>query len=161
MKHLYVIGPNNGGPFKVGISQSPSKRLSAVQTGHPFPLVMHFCSDPADNAAELESLMHDMLARYHTAGEWFDCDMAVIFEALTDAGLQPPEAPLQPSETPQNNFQRWVLDMRLAKPRQSEEDCRKALGITHVEFARLWQRGAGNITALACRALYHRFTPYG
>jgi hypothetical protein len=37
---VYLIGARQGGPVKIGFSGSPTGRLTALQTGSPFELVV-------------------------------------------------------------------------------------------------------------------------
>ena len=42
--YIYVIGSDNP-PYKVGISRDPVRRLKALQTGHPYPLQLHYTKE--------------------------------------------------------------------------------------------------------------------
>ena len=39
--YVYVIGPQDHGPVKIGYSKNVEARLRQLQTGHPEPLMIH------------------------------------------------------------------------------------------------------------------------
>lgn len=57
-------------------------------------------------------------------------------------------------------FSWWLLEMRDAKLAKSDADCAKLLGVSPNAVVEMKKRGADTRTALACRALLHRMTPY-
>lgn len=70
---VYVIQAEHGGPVKIGYCAQESgvlPRLSAIQTGNPYPLVVRRII-PAPQGVALERELHAKLARYRISGEWF------------------------------------------------------------------------------------------
>lgn len=66
-KYLYII-EEEGGNFKVGVSNNPERRLRLLQTGNPrkLDLISVF-----DNEPGLERLIHIVLDHRNLNGEWF------------------------------------------------------------------------------------------
>ena len=72
ISYIYVIGSDNP-PYKVGISRDPAKRLKSLQTGHPFPLQLHYTkATDICKTKLLETVIHRHLKLHKTSGEWFD-----------------------------------------------------------------------------------------
>lgn len=70
---LYVIAEASGQQSKIGISANPSKRLRELQTGHPFPLQIHYSEETDETRARIiERFIHDSVGYLRTRGEWFD-----------------------------------------------------------------------------------------
>lgn len=66
---LYVIGPMiGGGPFKVGYSNSPERRLEEGQTWNADELAIYATGD---GDLDIESQVHYALRTQHLRGEWF------------------------------------------------------------------------------------------
>ena len=81
VSYIYVIGSDNP-PYKVGISRDPAKRLKSLQTGHPFPLQLHFTkATDICKTKLLETVIHRHIKFHRTHGEWFNIN-------LTDLKLQ-------------------------------------------------------------------------
>ncbi len=55
----------------------------------------------------------------------------------------------------------WLADMKSAGLSTSDADCGRQLGLGVQTILNMKRRGADRRTALACRALLHRMTPYG
>lgn len=70
---VYVIGRDEG-PVKVGISASPTARLSTIQTSCPFPvkLAQVFMCPDRDIARHIERSFHQTRREKCLYGEWFD-----------------------------------------------------------------------------------------
>jgi hypothetical protein len=81
VRYIYVIGSDQP-PYKVGISLDPSKRLKALQTGHPCKLRIHSIKETSsDKTKLLETVIHHHLKHYKTHGEWFNIPLEdVILE---------------------------------------------------------------------------------
>jgi hypothetical protein len=83
---VYTIQGENGGPVKIGYCDRrdgvPS-RLGGIQTGNPDRLVIRRIVDAPNGRAD-ERAMHDRLAKYRLAGEWFTCapEVAIATGAL-------------------------------------------------------------------------------
>lgn len=78
---VYIIGTGRG-PLKIGISESPYKRLAAIQTSHPERLsVLYAKSWAGVFAQDIETEVHRFLDEHRTRGEWFD----VSFQTAVDA----------------------------------------------------------------------------
>lgn len=74
MKHVYLIQSLEDGYYKIGVSQSPIKRLSALQTGNPSELkLIH--SFPSEYANKIEKTLHNQLSHCKKEGEWFDISL--------------------------------------------------------------------------------------
>lgn len=65
---VYLIGARQGGPVKIGFSGSPTGRLTALQTGSPFELVVlaQFSGGETE-----EKQLHELFAAERLRGEWF------------------------------------------------------------------------------------------
>lgn len=62
--------------------------------------------------------------------------------------------------TPES-FTAWLADMKSAGLARSDAECGRLLDISADTVVRMKRDGADRRTALACRALLHRMTPYG
>ncbi len=84
MGYVYVIRAGNTNYHKVGISiHYPDKRLTELQTGNHLPLqLMNVFETTAYES--VETLLHHALSEYHTIGEWFDVDYAIIENKVKD-----------------------------------------------------------------------------
>lgn len=90
--YIYVIGHPDG-PKKIGITSSPSRRFSELQTASPVPLFTEFvgvCGKPA--ARVIENLVHRLLAEHRRHGEWFavgiDDAVAAVMQAASHLGYE-------------------------------------------------------------------------
>ena len=71
--HIYVI--RSGELIKIGISDSPKRRLRALCGVSPIPLVLDYTaavSGDAWHARTLEKCVHQKLKPYKNHGEWFN-----------------------------------------------------------------------------------------
>jgi hypothetical protein len=67
--YIYFIQSLPSGPTKVGFTKSnPESRVSALQTGNPWPLRLVAL---ATGTPGLEAFIHEMFAFYRLKGEWF------------------------------------------------------------------------------------------
>jgi len=94
ISYIYVIGSDNP-PYKVGISRDPAKRLKSLQTGHPFPLQLHY-SKATDicKTKLLETVIHRHLKFHKTSGEWFDVVLANLILDVEYAIMRYGEDPI-------------------------------------------------------------------
>lgn len=61
--------------FKIGHANDLDRRKSSMQTANPRPLRVVFVLGPflnRDEAEDVESQAHKLLAKHHVRGEWFD-----------------------------------------------------------------------------------------
>lgn len=82
--HVYVIGPKEAKPVKVGIAVDGFKRLKGIQTGNWHPLFVHKSAWLQDQktARSLEFFVHRTLQKHHLSGEWFDVSADEAFETI-------------------------------------------------------------------------------
>lgn len=79
---IYVVCENQeSGPTKIGLSNSPSKRMPTLQTGNPRKLKM-VAKFKCENMTSFERLMHRHFAEHHLNGEWFDVSPNEAVEAV-------------------------------------------------------------------------------
>jgi len=86
ISYLYVIGPKQNGPVKIGFSAHPEQRLKTLQTSHPDPLVIHHTVKfDSKNIRELEKIIHKEVSHKKTQGEWFNIspqDASLLLEHM-------------------------------------------------------------------------------
>lgn len=58
-------------------------------------------------------------------------------------------------------FAHWLAAMKAAGLARSDAECARLLGLSANSVVSMKRAGADRRTALACRALLHRMTPYG
>lgn len=80
--------------FKIGHANDLDRRKSSMQTANPRPLRTVFVLGPflcRDEAEDVESQAHKLLARYRVRGEWFDVNPLTVqeFWDWVDAQLLP------------------------------------------------------------------------
>jgi len=91
---IYIIGSDQP-PYKVGISRDPEKRLKSLQTGHPFPLKLHYSKETEICKTKLlETVIHRHLKLYKTSGEWFDVSLKNLILDVEFAILRYGEDPI-------------------------------------------------------------------
>jgi hypothetical protein len=72
MNYIYVIGGTSK-PYKIGITNNPTRRLKNLQTGHPSKLkIYHLEPIPDDQIRLIEQNIHKTIKYKKTHGEWFD-----------------------------------------------------------------------------------------
>jgi hypothetical protein len=88
---VYAIGPEAGGPIKVGWTQNPKMRFAQLQNAHWKPLKIHEITWTVGRplAIRLEGAVHKILkdAGRHLRGEWFDVPVDLMigaFQVATD-----------------------------------------------------------------------------
>lgn len=80
---VYVIGPTDAGPVKIGASGNPSIRLRSLQSASPVPLAL-LAQFATEDMFREERRLHAEFADVRMAGEWFERSpglMALIHEA--------------------------------------------------------------------------------
>lgn len=82
--HLYIIGPAEQQPVKVGVSVDALKRLCGIQTGnwHPLYVLRSAWVDTVRQAIMLERATHEHLRDKHMSGEWFNINAHMAFDAV-------------------------------------------------------------------------------
>ena len=86
---VYVIKCGDFQLFKVGKSSGDSKsddRLANLQTGNPFELTIIFSAKVVD-AYSVERKVQEILSAHCVRGEWFDCSLDIILDAIDDSVL--------------------------------------------------------------------------
>lgn len=69
--------------FKIGHANDLDRRKSSMQTANPRPLRIVFVLGPfldRDEAEDVESQAHKLLAKHHVRGEWFDTNPLAVPE---------------------------------------------------------------------------------
>jgi len=84
---VYVLGPENGWPCKIGYAANLLARLHDVQVAHWQKIVVHHCGYCFDKAAalDIEKAAHRLLDANAMRGEWFDVAPAEALEAVLTA----------------------------------------------------------------------------
>ena len=91
---IYIIGSDQA-PYKVGISRDPIKRLRSLQTGHPYPLQLHYTKETDICKTKLfETVIHLHLKMHKTSGEWFDVILANLILDVEYAIMRYGEDPI-------------------------------------------------------------------
>ena len=80
--------------FKIGHANDLDRRKSSMQTANPRPLRVVFVLGPflnRDEAEDVESQAHKLLAKHHVRGEWFDTNPLSVSEfwAWIDSQILP------------------------------------------------------------------------
>lgn len=70
---IYVMGCDEDGLIKIGISKDPARRQESLNAAFPRNVntIWHFELPTRDKAASLEALTHNHFADKRTTGEWF------------------------------------------------------------------------------------------
>ena len=69
MVSIYFIGSDELGAVKIGKSNNPMKRLSEIQTGNPYKLVLYRVVENVNEDYEIR--LHEILDHIRLEGEWF------------------------------------------------------------------------------------------
>ena len=89
--HVYVISTFGGFFSKIGVSDSPRKRLAQLQTACPHELTLCYSLAFRDRseARVIEHAAHELLADRREAGEWFDIPPDMGMDAIMQvAGIE-------------------------------------------------------------------------
>ncbi len=82
---VYIIGPENRWPLKIGISERAYTRVNTLQTAHWSRIDCHgywICENRTE-AAKVEKKAHEILKdTRHLMGEWFDVDIRKAAETV-------------------------------------------------------------------------------
>lgn len=72
--YIYVIASSEDGPCKIGVSARPESRLSAIRSGSPVPLSLHYVEPIGVAAPLVEQALHTALRKLRCAAqnEWFN-----------------------------------------------------------------------------------------
>jgi hypothetical protein len=66
---LYIF--EQEGYYKIGISNDPARRLSALQSSTPFEVKIFFVLEFGGDAEPIEKALHEYFSRKHIRGEWY------------------------------------------------------------------------------------------
>jgi hypothetical protein len=102
MEYLYLIQCNEF--VKIGISYDVEERLSALQTGNPYPLAILDSFEFAD-AGYIEGILHRKFADARVQGEWFRLTNARLKELTEICQSHNGVRPLKPEKLP--TVPRW------------------------------------------------------
>ena len=72
--YVYLIATDSrSGQVKIGKANNPAKRLESLSSGNPEPLhIKHLIQCKSVKQAQaLEKMLHHVLAKHRTHGEWF------------------------------------------------------------------------------------------
>lgn len=89
-----ALRENESECFKIGHANDLDRRKSSMQTANPRPLLTVFVLGPfldRDEAEDVESQAHSLLAEYRVRGEWFDVNPLEVagFWEWIDAQILP------------------------------------------------------------------------
>jgi predicted GIY-YIG superfamily endonuclease len=85
---IYVIGPENG-PFKIGYSDDPQRRLSNIQTGQAVEVKLFYSEQAESGVAKIiEKLIHRNLAHKRIRGEWFSVTLSEAIDEVKFAFIR-------------------------------------------------------------------------
>ena len=77
---VYLIHATGTDYYKIGVTRShPRVRLSALQTGCPYGLVLT-TAVPVMNMEEVEATIHNWIEHVRVRGEWFSLDDSLLLE---------------------------------------------------------------------------------
>lgn len=83
---VYFIS-NGNGAVKIGVAESPERRLAGLQTGSPFDLSLEAtCS----GGLEQEKAYHSLFSDHRLRGEWFAAHPDILIEIERLNALSPP-----------------------------------------------------------------------
>jgi len=83
MKYIYLIQSQEDGYYKIGVSKSPVRRLSALQTGNSSELKL-VESYQSEYAHKIERALQRRYSYLKKEGEWFDLSIKEDVSFLTD-----------------------------------------------------------------------------
>lgn len=155
---VYIIGPRNG-PYKIGYSENPSKRLADLQIGNHQKLVMHF-EYQSDQARDIELTLHRNLRKRQIIGEWFDESLDVIKAMINgheNLSRKPARIVYRMSA---ETFRKWLVEMKTSGKASTDKECAALLGVQPNSIVSMKKSGADVRTALACQVLLEGMTAY-
>lgn len=126
---VYVIGPKQKRPIKIGVASDIHARFANIQTCNWEQLWMYYCLWTAGNvvATRLEQLTHKILEKNHVRGEWFDITPDLARETIH----------LAADKLQIKTFTHQDMLKRLAKAKHKVE--------TEVPARSLWYSGSGSV----------------
>ena len=74
MKNKSVYLMQSGSKVKIGVSESPVKRLNSLRIGCP-DISLVYASEPISNAFEIESKLHSAFSEFSLGHEWFSAEI--------------------------------------------------------------------------------------
>jgi hypothetical protein len=67
---------------KIGITNNIQRRIAELQNASGCEIDVEFLAPLADNAQEVEAILHKEFKDYRGIGEWFNLDTKVVIESL-------------------------------------------------------------------------------
>lgn len=167
--YLYVIGMQGSQAVKIGWTGDVAGRLSGLQTGSPFPLVVMWQQEvPA--APLVEAALHQRFKDKRVRGEWFDLGpdaVRVVREASAEITAAVPAAlpatatppadflPLSPDEFVWMDAGRWFASLA---QRPEQVSVRELIGNIRAmatgESAAFWAEMSDRVAAEVIRLAY-------
>ena len=85
--YVYMISISESYIVKVGIAQNPQERLSTLQIGNPYNLILETQTNSMysrEHAIQIESYIHKKLEELggHMRGEWYHLDAKIFDETI-------------------------------------------------------------------------------
>lgn len=74
MKNKSVYLMQSGSKVKIGVSESPIKRLNSLRIGCP-DISLVYASEPISNAFDVESKLHRVFSKFALGHEWFSSEI--------------------------------------------------------------------------------------
>lgn len=78
-RYIYIVVCGNY--TKIGISKNISERMTALQTGNPFPINLVFAK-VVEDAENIEKIIHTEYNEFNISGEWFDIEKKQINDII-------------------------------------------------------------------------------
>ena len=86
MKNVYLIQSKDSGLYKIGISNTPKRRLDELQTGNGEQLnIIH--SFETEYPTLLETALHNMYSHVSKRGEWFYFNLEIESNFLKECKI--------------------------------------------------------------------------
>lgn len=82
-KYVY-IAESSTGEIKVGISKEPESRIRQFNTANPKEVDLARKIGPFENAAKVESAIHNQFEEHRVSGEWFTSECSDELQAFVD-----------------------------------------------------------------------------
>lgn len=79
-KDIYII--ESSGLYKIGVTKNIEKRFKHLNTGNPNMINKVKVYKSISNAHQIETMIHNDLKQYRHKGEWFNCDLNLIFSIV-------------------------------------------------------------------------------
>ena len=90
MGAVYVIGNSANSLLKIGHADNVKNRFSGLNVGSPVELeLLHFVYFVGRLVAKsVEQYVHGALAEYRRRGEWFEADLPMVGDAISQVAFQ-------------------------------------------------------------------------